>query len=273
LSQPILPVFFSFALAKEICLLSLNSPFCVQKQRKAMVKKIEFSTLNILINDIMTMYNEFTTDSKEEGMLLIEEDTYPANDVEMLSAEESDEHVHSFPAVNARDNFEKVDDILAPLRTFMDVDPAEAKVEGSPVDIGSSSESQSLEPKQTVAKKPNARESYRRYTLDQIEKLFDLVIEEGKTAKEAALITGINLRTAQHYVKRYNDDEERRLPGGYGKPRVGRLGKFFSKQYGWNGLRIIQFHINAQMYSHNRSQSQHTNSMHSVIPTCQLRCL
>jgi len=40
-----------------------------------------------------------------------------------------------------------------------------------------------------------------------LEKLFDLVIEEGKTAKEAALITGINIRTGQHYIRKYNDDE------------------------------------------------------------------
>src|SRR3984893_15284100 len=69
------------------------------------------------------------------------------------------------------------------------------------------------------------RGSYRRYNLDQIEKLFDLVIEEGKTAKDAALITGINVRTAQHYLKRYNDDEERRLSVCRKKPRIGAKGK------------------------------------------------
>jgi hypothetical protein len=46
-----------------------------------------------------------------------------------------------------------------------------------------------------------------------LKKLFDLVIEEGNTGKEATLITGINIRTAQHYIKKYNDDEEQRLPG------------------------------------------------------------
>jgi hypothetical protein len=35
------------------------------------------------------------------------------------------------------------------------------------------------------------RGSNRRYTEDQVEKLYDLVIEEGKAAKEAGLITGI----------------------------------------------------------------------------------
>ena len=39
------------------------------------------------------------------------------------------------------------------------------------------------------------RGPYRRYTAHQIEKLFDIVIEKGKTAKEAALMTGINIRT------------------------------------------------------------------------------
>ena len=62
-------------------------------------------------------------------------------------------------------------------------------------------------------------------TFDQIEKLFDLVIEEGKTAKDAALITDINVGTAQHYLKRYNDDEERRLPVCHKKPRIGAKGK------------------------------------------------
>jgi hypothetical protein len=39
------------------------------------------------------------------------------------------------------------------------------------------------------------------------------------------LITGINVRTAQHYVKKYNDDEERRLPGSHRKPRFENMGK------------------------------------------------
>jgi transposase len=34
-----------------------------------------------------------------------------------------------------------------------------------------------------------------------------------------ALLTGINVRTAQHYLKMYNSDAERRLPGTYNKPR------------------------------------------------------
>ena len=51
------------------------------------------------------------------------------------------------------------------------------------------------------------------------------MIEEGKTAKEATLITGINIRTAQHYIKKYNDDDERRLPDGYRRPRVRHLRK------------------------------------------------
>ena len=51
------------------------------------------------------------------------------------------------------------------------------------------------------------------------------MIEQGKTAKEAALLTGINIRTAQHYIKKYNDDEERRLPLSGRKPGAGRKAK------------------------------------------------
>jgi hypothetical protein len=64
----------------------------------------------------------------------------------------------------------------------------------------------------TTIKVTTRRGSYRWYTEDQVEKLYDLVIEEGKAAKETDLITGINIRTAQHYINRYNDYEERRLP-------------------------------------------------------------
>jgi transposase len=62
-----------------------------------------------------------------------------------------------------------------------------------------------------------AKCSYRRYTAYQTEKLFELVIEEGKTAKEAALMIGINIRTAQHYIKKYHDDEEKCLSVGDSK--------------------------------------------------------
>ncbi|PHZ08446.1 uncharacterized protein RHIMIDRAFT_301831 [Rhizopus microsporus ATCC 52813] len=63
------------------------------------------------------------------------------------------------------------------------------------------------------------RGSYRNYTPEQIEKLFDLVIEENYTAKDATLVTGINVCTAQNYIKTYNNDIQRRLPGTYDKPR------------------------------------------------------
>ena len=51
------------------------------------------------------------------------------------------------------------------------------------------------------------------------------MIEQGKTAKEAALLTGINIRTAQYYIKTYNDDDERRLPISGRKPGTGRKPK------------------------------------------------
>ncbi|KAG1501326.1 hypothetical protein G6F53_011109 [Rhizopus delemar] len=47
-----------------------------------------------------------------------------------------------------------------------------------------------------------------------IKELLDLVIEEGLSARKAGAIVGIVKRTAQNYVKTYEEDEEKRLPGG-----------------------------------------------------------
>ena len=51
------------------------------------------------------------------------------------------------------------------------------------------------------------------------------MIEEGKSAKDAALITDINIRTAQHYIKKYNDDKEKMLAYQMQQPAAGRKGK------------------------------------------------
>jgi transposase len=82
-----------------------------------------------------------------------------------------------------------------------------------------------VEPSEEKVRTRKPRGPYRRYTAHQIEQLFDYVIEQGKTAKDAALLTGINIRTAQHYIKKYNDDEERRLPLSGRKPGAGRKAK------------------------------------------------
>jgi hypothetical protein len=97
---------------------------------------------------------------------------------------------------------------LVPLRTSMDIDTSVElqqvpSVPAPTVVLGFSMEKER-------ARKP--REPYRRYTAHQMEQLFNYVIEQGKTAKDARLLTGINIRTAQHYVKKYNGDEEGRLP-------------------------------------------------------------
>jgi hypothetical protein len=43
-------------------------------------------------------------------------------------------------------------------------------------------------------------------------------VDEGKSDKDTALTTGINIRTAQHYIKKYNVDEEKSLPIRCSKP-------------------------------------------------------
>jgi transposase len=59
----------------------------------------------------------------------------------------------------------------------------------------------------------------------QIVKSFNYVLEQGKTANDAALLTGIHIRTAQHYTKEFNDNEKRCLPVSGRKPGAGRTDK------------------------------------------------
>ncbi|KAI9504722.1 hypothetical protein BX070DRAFT_222747, partial [Coemansia spiralis] len=87
------------------------------------------------------------------------------------------------------------------MRALMDIDPPES-ICGEKLLEALSKLGNEPRKKQTEAKTGG---SYRRYTPQQIERLFDLVIEEGRPAKEAALMTGINVRTAQNYVKTYRD--------------------------------------------------------------------
>ncbi|KAG0749715.1 hypothetical protein G6F62_011135 [Rhizopus arrhizus] len=101
----------------------------------------------------------------------------------------------------------------------MDVDlPEEIKDEDSFRDAFLFAESMPLKKKLKIPL-AKSRGSYRKYTVKQIEELFDLIIEEGFTTKDATLVTGINIRTAQNYVKTYNSDPQKRLPGSYNKPR------------------------------------------------------
>jgi transposase len=172
------------------------------------------------------MHNEMTTYAQDEDMELTAENVHASVDVEMLSTEESEsENGRSFTFTNINGVNEASEQPFVPLRTFMDIDLADTNDRGIYKRTGSLGNNLLQESEPTTLTKSKARGSYRKYTVDQVEKLIDLVIEEGKTAKEAALITGINIRTAQHYVKQYNDDEERRLPFGHRKTSFRNTGK------------------------------------------------
>ena len=54
--------------------------------------------------------------------------------------------------------------------------------------------------------------------------------EERKNSKDASLITGFNTGTAQYYVKKYNDDEERRLLTCHKEPMMEHSGKLTEAQ-------------------------------------------
>ncbi|KAI9506845.1 hypothetical protein BX070DRAFT_11024 [Coemansia spiralis] len=127
----------------------------------------------------------------------------PLPNVDMLEEDKScprncepeNSHMHSIVSSgwqNSRLHAE--DSIFIHMRTLMDIDLLESthgeKLLEAPFKPGNEPRK-----KQTEAK---ARGSYGRYTTQQIERFFDLAIEEGCSAKEAALMTGINIRTAQN---------------------------------------------------------------------------
>jgi hypothetical protein len=90
------------------------------------------------------------------------------------------------------------DDTLVPLRTLMNIDMVGP-------DHTLSTEAASLiaiaESSTETHQSRKVRGPYRRYTGHQIEQVYNYVIEQGKAAKEAALLTGINVRAAQHCIK------------------------------------------------------------------------
>jgi hypothetical protein len=171
------------------------------------------------------MYNDSSAYTKDKDMWLAELDFDPTDDTDMLSAANSDEyHILSF-LWTALDDFSKKGDSFASLRTFMDVDLSDH-------------DDKNINTQQLAWRRPKL-ESH-----PTVEKLFDLVIEEGETVKEATLITGINIITAQYYIKKYNDDDERRLPDGYRRPRV-RHSRKLTDAYSQFLMKYIDMHPTA----------------------------
>ena len=142
-----------------------------------------------------------------ENMILCDADNSASTEFNMPDVETMMEEVSQPMDMEEENAIHRA--VLEPLRTLMDVDTTvvlrqmpSAEATSPRVVVESSAE-------RVRTRKP--RGPYRRYTAHQIERLFYYVIEQGKTAKDAALLTGIDIRTAQHYIKKCNDDEERRL--------------------------------------------------------------
>jgi hypothetical protein len=118
----------------------------------------------------------------------------------MMEADSLDELDYSYSGVDMQLDPEHVSSCLVPPKKFTEADDLvcsdECKLDSPPFNphLIQAQAAQN-------ASKPNFRGPYRRYTAHQVERLFYLVIEEGMTAKAAALMTGINIRTAQPYIK------------------------------------------------------------------------
>src|ERR1700719_819474 len=141
---------------------------------------------------------------EDENMILGEIFSSASIELDMPDVETFMEEVDSSQPMDMQEEDTFNDTCLVPLRTLMDIDTIVTR---------------HIPPTGAVSLTPTAESAH------QIEQLFDYVIEQGKTAKEGALLTGINIRTAQHYIKKYNDDEERRLPISGRMPGAGRKPK------------------------------------------------
>ncbi|KAL0078513.1 Homeodomain-like DNA binding domain-containing transcription factor [Phycomyces blakesleeanus] len=86
---------------------------------------------------------------------------------------------------------------------------------------GSDVETLEEENEKTEKKPYKPRGTYCKYMPEQVQGLFELVIENRWTAKMATEKMGINVRTGQNYIAQYRKDEEQCLPGSTGKRIVG----------------------------------------------------
>ena len=141
---------------------------------------------------------------EDENMILGEIFSSASIELDMPDVETFMEEVDSSQPMDMQEEDTINDTCLVPLRTLMDIDTI---VTRHIPPTGAVSLTPTAESSKEKVRKRKTRSPYRRYTAHQIEQLFDYVIEQGKTAKEAALLTGINIRTAQHYIKKCNDDE------------------------------------------------------------------
>ncbi|KAI7847384.1 hypothetical protein BDC45DRAFT_355871 [Circinella umbellata] len=96
----------------------------------------------------------------------------------------------------------------------------EEMVEVVLTNVEASVESRSVSKKVTTGKKRETRGS--KYNSQQIQQLFDYVIEMGMTAKAASLLVGIKVRTVQYYVHQYKIENEMTGPKPMRKKLLGR---------------------------------------------------
>ncbi|OZJ01907.1 hypothetical protein BZG36_05095 [Bifiguratus adelaidae] len=129
---------------------------------------------------------------EDENMISCETYNSASIEFDLSDVETFMEEVISNQQTDMQAEQESIDPGLVPLRTLMDIDTVVTRHIPSTGAVSITVISESSKEKM---RKRKTRGPYRRYTAHQIERLFDYVIEQ-----------------AQHYIKRYNDDEERRLP-------------------------------------------------------------
>ena len=131
--------------------------------------------------------------NQKQNLLLSVRDDPSSIDFDMLDFENSDQLTNSYRDADMEVENEWMETYFLPVRTPTGIDNLAITGEN----IGKNLASIWHQPQVWVhqyVRPVKPRGPYRRYTTHQIEKLFDIVIEKGKTAK-VALMTGINIRT------------------------------------------------------------------------------
>jgi hypothetical protein len=146
------------------------------------------------------MENNNITPIEGENMILCEDENFTSTEFNVPNLESLTEEVSQPMDIEAEDAV--ADTVLVPLKILMDIDTTVGARQVPSAQAGSPTVV--VEPSAEKVRTRKPRGPYRRYTAHQIEQLFDYVIEQGKTAEDAALFAGINIRTAQHDIKKYN---------------------------------------------------------------------
>ena len=126
-------------------------------------------------------WNNYIAASQEQNMLISVRDDSSSSDIDMVDFENSDELTDPYEDADMEVENERMATYFLRVRTLTDIDNLAITGENIGKNLASIWHQPQVGVHQYV-RPVKPRGPYRRYTTHQIEKLFDIVIAEGKTA-------------------------------------------------------------------------------------------